>query len=196
MQDLPILSFASLGAFEAWLSAEPPTSKGLWLKIVKKGDTTRGVKASTIGYAEALEVALCHGWIDGQKAPFDTAFWLQRFSPRGKASKWSQINRDKALALIDAKRMKPAGLAAIEAAKRDGRWEAAYEAQSKAGIPADLEAELARNPEAAAFFASLDRHNRYAILYRLQSAKKPETRLRRLAKFVEMLERQEKIHPS
>jgi uncharacterized protein YdeI (YjbR/CyaY-like superfamily) len=190
-QDLPVLSFDGPQAFETWLAAEPATSRGLWLKIAKKGAAT-----PTVSYAEALELALCHGWIDGQKAPLDAAFWLQRFVPRRKASKWSKINCDKAEALIKAKRMKPAGKAAVEAAKRDGRWAAAYESQSKAEMPDDLKAALERNAAAAAFFATLDRHNRYAILYRLHSAKKPETRLRRLAQFVEMLERQEKIHPS
>jgi uncharacterized protein YdeI (YjbR/CyaY-like superfamily) len=189
-EGLPILLFGDLQAFETWLSAEPPTSKGVWLKIAKKGNET-----ATISYAEAIEAALCRGWIDGQKAPLDKAFWLQRFTPRGKASKWSKINRDKALALIEAKRMKPAGQAAIEAARRDGRWEAAYDSQSSATVPDDLKAELDRRPAAASFFASLDRLNRYAILYRLHSAKRPETRLRRLAQFVDMLERQEKIYP-
>ena len=187
---LPILPFASQGDWETWLDEHHRTSKGLWLKIAKKGS---GI--DSVDYAEALDVALCHGWIDGQKGAFDDTFWLQKFTPRGPRSKWSKINVDKALALIDAKRMKPAGLAEIEKARSDGRWEQAYDSQSKATVPEDLQRELDKNPEAAKFFATLDSANRYAVLYRIHEAKKPETRARRIEKFIGMLNRQEKLHP-
>jgi uncharacterized protein YdeI (YjbR/CyaY-like superfamily) len=187
---LPILSFASQKDWETWLDEHHRTSKGLWLKIAKKGS---GI--DSVDYAEALDVALCHGWIDGQKGAFDDTFWLQKFTPRGPRSKWSKINADKALALIDAKRMKPAGLAAIEQARSDGRWEQAYDSQSRATVPEDLQRELDKNPEAAKFFATLNSVNRYAVLYRIHEAKKPETRARRIEKFIGMLNRQEKLHP-
>lgn len=188
-QGLPILPFASQQEWEEWLEAHHQTSKGLWLKIAKK-DT--GINSLT--YAEALDSALCYGWIDGQKGALDEVFWLQRFTPRGPRSKWSKVNRDKALALIAENRMKPAGLAAVEQAQRDGRWEQAYDSQSKATVPEDLQRELDKNPDAAAFFSTLDRVNRYAVLHRIQDAKKPETRARRIEKFVEMLSRGEKLY--
>ena len=187
---LPILSFASQKDWETWLDEHHRTSKGLWLKIAKKDS---GI--DSVDYAQALDVALCHGWIDGQKGAFDDTFWLQKFTPRGPRSRWSKINVDKALALIDANRMKPAGLAAIEQARSDGRWEQAYASQSKATVPEDLQRELDRNPEAAKFFATLDSANRYAVLYRIHEAKKPETRARRIEKFIGMLNRREKLHP-
>ncbi|MEA2599320.1 MAG: hypothetical protein QOF89_312 [Acidobacteriota bacterium] len=189
-QGLPILPFASQRQWEKWLDEHHKTSKGLWLKIAKK-DT--GIDSVT--YAEALDVALCYGWIDGQKGALDGTHWLQKFTPRTARSKWSKVNRDKAQALIKENRMKPAGLAAVEQARSDGRWEAAYDAQSKASVPEDLQRELDRNPQAAAFFATLDSANRYAVLYRIQEAKKPETRARRIEKFVGMLNRGEKLHP-
>jgi len=187
---LPILPFSSQRAWEKWLDEHHRTSKGLWLKIAKKGS---GI--DSVDYAEALDVALCHGWIDGQKGAFDDTFWLQKFTPRGPRSKWSKINVDKALALIESGRMKPAGLAEIEKARSDGRWEQAYDSQSRATVPEDLQRELDRNPEAAKFFAALDSANRYAVLYRIHEAKKPETRARRIEKFIGMLNRQEKLHP-
>ncbi len=189
-QGLPVLPFASPKKWEEWLDRNHQTSKGLWLKIAKK-DT--GI--DTVTYAEALDGALCHGWIDGQKGSFDDTFWLQKLTPRGPRSKWSKINRDKSLALIEAGRMKPAGLAAVEQARSDGRWDQAYDSQSKAAVPEDLQKELDRNPKAAAFFATLDSANRYAVLYRVQEAKKPETRARRIEKFIGMLNRGEKVHP-
>ena len=189
-QNLPILSFASQKKWEEWLAKNHQTSKGLWLKIAKKGAGT-----DTCNYAEALEVALCYGWIDGQKGALDAEFWLQRFTPRGPRSQWSKVNREKATALIESGRMKPAGLAEVERAKADGRWEAAYDAQSKATVPEDLQRELDANPDAAAFFATLESYNRYAILYRIQEAKKPETRAKRVEKFIGMLKRGEKVHP-
>ena len=189
-QNLPILAFPSQKKWEEWLAKNHQTSKGLWLKIAKKGAGT-----DTVNYAEALEVALCYGWIDGQKGALDAEFWLQKFTPRGPRSQWSKVNREKATALIENGRMQPAGLAEVERAKADGRWEAAYDAQSKASVPEDLQRELDANPDAAAFFATLESYNRYAILYRIQEAKKPETRARRIEKFVGMLKRGEKVHP-
>jgi uncharacterized protein YdeI (YjbR/CyaY-like superfamily) len=189
-QDLPIVAFATQADWEAWLAAHHASDKGLWLKIAKK-DTG----AATVSYAEALESALCYGWIDGQKAAYDAQFWLQKFTPRGRRSKWSRINRDKATALLEEGRLQPAGLAQIEQARQDGRWDAAYEAQSRATVPDDLQRALDANPAAQACFATLDRANRYAILYRLRDAKRPQTRARRLAQFVAMLEAGQKLHP-
>jgi len=187
--DLPVLPFASRGELEAWLEQNHAGAAGLWLKIAKKGS---GVES--VDYPEALELALCFGWIDSQKRGFDEAFFLQRFTPRRPRGKWSQINRAKAEELIAAGAMRPAGLAEVEAAKADGRWDAAYAGQRAATVPEDLRLELDRNKAAAEFFATLDSANRYAILYRLQEAKKPETREKRLRKFIAMLERGEKIH--
>jgi uncharacterized protein YdeI (YjbR/CyaY-like superfamily) len=187
--ELPIHLFADPDALEAWLTENHDSSAGLWLKIAKKGTGKRSVT-----YAEALELALCFGWIDSQKRGFDEEYFLQRFTPRRPRGRWSQINREKAEALIAAKRMRPAGLAEVEAAKADGRWEAAYAGQRTAEVPEDLQRELDANPAAAGFFAGLDSANRYAVIYRLNDAKKPETRERRLRKFVGMLERGEKVH--
>ncbi|HEY0392601.1 MAG TPA: YdeI/OmpD-associated family protein [Solirubrobacterales bacterium] len=187
--ELPILLFASPLDFEAWLEENHASSAGLWLKIAKKGS---GVES--VSYAQALELALCFGWIDSQKRGFDAQHFLQRFTPRRPRGKWSLINREKAEALLAAGTMRPAGLAEVEAAKADGRWQAAYAGQRAAEVPEDLQRELDRNDSARAFFATLDSANRYAILYRLQEAKKPETRERRLRKFIAMLERGEKIH--
>ena len=189
-QNLPILSFPSPQRWEEWLAQHPSDSKGIWLKIAKKGAET-----STVQYPEALDVALCYGWIDGQKGPLDESFWLQKFTPRGPRSQWSKINREKATALIESGRMKPAGLAEVERAKADGRWETAYDGQRKATVPEDLQRELDASPDAAAFFATLESYNRYAILYRIQESKKPETRAKRIEKFIGMLKRGEKVHP-
>jgi uncharacterized protein YdeI (YjbR/CyaY-like superfamily) len=188
--DLPILLFVTPSDFEAWLERNHTGSDGFWLKIAKKGSGE-----TSITYAEGLELALCFGWIDSQKRGFDEKFFLQRFTPRRPRGRWSRINRDKAEALIVAKSMRPAGMAEVEAAKVDGRWEAAYEGARTAKVPADLQRELDANQTAREFFAVLDSGNRYAIVYRLDEAKKPETRERRLRKFVAMLERGEKIHP-
>jgi uncharacterized protein YdeI (YjbR/CyaY-like superfamily) len=187
--DLPILLFATPAELEAWLEESSDESDGLWLKIAKKG-----APEPSVTYAEALELALCFGWIDSQKRGFDEAHFLQRFTPRRPRGRWSRINREKAEALIAAGSMRPAGLGEVEAAKADGRWDAAYEGQRTAKVPDDLRRELEANPAAREFFAGLDGANRYAILYRLNDAKKPETRERRLRKFVAMLERGEKIH--
>jgi uncharacterized protein YdeI (YjbR/CyaY-like superfamily) len=187
--DLPILLFAMPPDMEAWLEQNHGDSAGLWLKIAKKGS---GVES--VSYAEALELALCFGWIDSQKRGLDERHFLQRFTPRRPRGKWSQINREKAEGLIASGAMRPAGLAEVEAAKADGRWQAAYAGQRTAEVPEDLQRELDRNEAAGEFFVTLDSANRYAILYRLQEAKKPETRERRLRKFIAMLERGEKIH--
>jgi len=187
--ELPIHLFVAAEDLETWLEENHDSSEGVWLKIAKKG-----APEPSVTYAEALEVALCFGWIDSQKRGLDETHFLQRFTPRRPRGRWSKINREKAGALIAAGRMRPAGLAEVEAAKDDGRWEAAYEGQGTAKVPADLQRELDANEAAAKFFVSLDPANRYAIVYRLDEAKKPETRERRLRKFVAMLERGEKIH--
>ena len=189
-QDLPILPFASRNAWEQWLAEQHATSRGLWLKIAKKDS---GI--ATVTYAEALEVALCYGWIDGQKGAFDQDYFLQRFTPRLAKSKWSKINCAKVEALIAQGAMQPAGLREVERAKADGRWAAAYDAPSRAAVPDDLQQELDQHPAAKAFFETLDRLNRYAILYRIQDARKPETRARRIATFVAMLSEQKKVYP-
>jgi uncharacterized protein YdeI (YjbR/CyaY-like superfamily) len=187
--DLPTLFFEAQAELEAWLEENHASSAGLWLKIAKKGS---GVES--VDYPQALELALCFGWIDSQKRGLDERHFLQRFTPRRPRGKWSRINRDKVERLIASGAMRPAGLAEVEAAQADGRWEAAYAGQRTAEIPEDLEQELNRSEAAREFFSTLDSANRYAILYRLEEAKKPETRQRRLRKFVGMLERGEKIH--
>jgi len=189
--DLPVLSFTNTHAWSTWLASHHASSRGAWLKIAKKGS-----KSESVTYAEALEVALIWGWIDGQKGKLDDAWWLQRFTPRGPKSIWSKMNREKAAALIDAGKMKPPGLAEVERAKRDGRWEAAYASQSRATVPSDLAKALAANPRAARFFETLKSHDRYAVLFRVHTAKKPETRAARIESFVAMLARHEKLHPS
>lgn len=186
----PVLGFASAAVWRDWLAQQPATSAGLWLKIPKKGCAEPGV-----GYAEALDEALCYGWIDGQKRPLDEDHFLQGFSPRKARSRWSKINCGKAEALIESGRMRPAGLSEVERAKADGRWDAAYEAQSTASVPDDLQSALDANPAAAEFFAQLNKANRYAVLYRVQEPKRPETRAKRIEKFVAMLEKHETVHP-
>ena len=185
----PILAFASPEEWEAWLEREYASSDGVWLKFAKKGS---GV--ASVAYAEAVEVGLCYGWIDSQALSLDERFYLQKFTPRRARSKWSRVNRDKVAALMKQGRMKPAGLAQVEAAKKDGRWEAAYASPADVEVPEDLQRALDASPKAAEFFATLNKSNRYAIVYQLQDAKKPETRTRRLEKFVGMLERGEKLY--
>jgi uncharacterized protein YdeI (YjbR/CyaY-like superfamily) len=189
-QGQPMLAFPDPAAWEKWLAAEHAGASGLWLKLAKKG-----CPHTTVSYAEALDIALCFGWIDAQKRPLDDDYWLQRFTPRKPKGKWSKINRGKAEALIAAGRMRPTGLREVEAAKADGRWDAAYDGQSTATVPDDLRQALDADADAAAFFATLDRGNRYAILYRVQEAKKPETRAARIAKFVAMLHDHQTVHP-
>jgi uncharacterized protein YdeI (YjbR/CyaY-like superfamily) len=186
----PMHVFPSPGAWEEWLTSVDGESAGVWLKLAKKG-----CAETTVTYAEALEVALCFGWIDGQKRPLSEDYWLQRFTPRKPRSKWSKVNRGKAEDLITAGRMRPAGLREVEAARADGRWAAAYEGQSTAAVPEDLQRALDQDETAAAFFATLDRANRYAILYRINDAKKPETRAARVARFVAMLHDHQTLHP-
>lgn len=187
---LPVMTFDSTDAWDAWLGAHHADTPGLWLKIAKKGAAGR-----TISYSEALDVALCHGWIDGQKGRYDDEYWLQRFTPRKPASKWSKINTERVAALTASGRMRPAGLREVERARADGRWEQAYESQSRVTVPEDLARALAANERARAFFATLDSANRYAILYRIGTAKKPETRAKRIDTFVTMLSEHKKIHP-
>jgi uncharacterized protein YdeI (YjbR/CyaY-like superfamily) len=186
-----VVSFANQADWRAWLAAHHDAGpEGVWLKIAKKGS---GV--ASVDYPQALEVALCYGWIDGQKKGLDETHWLQRFTPRRSRSIWSKVNRAKAEALVEAGEMQPAGLAEMERAKADGRWDAAYDGQRTSAVPDDLAAALAGNAVAGEFFATLDSTNRYAILHRLQTAKKPETRARRLAQFVEMLGERRTLYP-
>jgi uncharacterized protein YdeI (YjbR/CyaY-like superfamily) len=189
-QAFPVIAFASKSKWKTWLEGNHTESIGLWLKIAKKD-----AKAETVTYDEALVVALCYGWIDGQKKPCDRDYWLQRFTPRKANSRWSKVNCAKALELIKNEQMKPAGLREVERARADGRWDAAYDAQSAAQVPDDLQREMNKRPAAKAFFSSLDARNRYAILYRIHGAKKPETRAQRIKKFVDMLAAKETIYP-
>ena len=186
----PVRLFKSKEDWSAWLEKNHHKSTGLWLRLAKKDSPLRSVS-----YKEALEVALCYGWIDGQKRPESEQAWLQRFVARSNTSIWSKINREKALALIRNGEMKPAGLEAIERAKKNGRWDAAYDSPNVATVPSDFQAALDANPRAAAFFKTLDRANRYAVLWRIQTVKKAETRARKIVQFIGMLEREEKIHP-
>lgn len=188
--DAPILPFATQKAWAKWVAANHAKSRGVWIKMAR---VSSGIRSVT--YPEALDVAICWGWIDGQRRSLDDTSYLQKFTPRGVRSMWSKINRDKALAFIAAGEMKPAGLAEVERARRDGRWDAAYDSPSKAKVPDDLAAALAASPRAAAAWPTLDSRNRYAVLHRVHNAKKPETRAARIARFVEMLARGEKLHP-
>jgi uncharacterized protein YdeI (YjbR/CyaY-like superfamily) len=182
--------FPSAMAWERWLRENSTASAGVWIKIAKKD-----VPIESVRYPEVLDVALCHGWIDARREALDERYFLQRFTPRRARSKWSRINREKAERLIEEGRMGTAGLGEVERAKADGRWDVAYEGQKRSTVPDDLKHELDLRPGAKAFFGKLTSQNRYAILYRIQEAKKPETRARRLAKFVAMLEAGETIHP-
>jgi uncharacterized protein YdeI (YjbR/CyaY-like superfamily) len=187
----PVMSFATRAAWDKWLSRQKADSPGVWLKIAKAGRQTK-----SISYPEALDSALCYGWIDGLKRGLDDEWWLQRFTPRTSRSKWSQINCGKAEALIASGAMKPAGLAQVEAAKADGRWAMAYAGQATVTVPDDLALALKANKAAGRAFEGIDRVNRYAILHRIHDAKRPETRAARIAKFVAMLARGELIHQS
>jgi uncharacterized protein YdeI (YjbR/CyaY-like superfamily) len=186
---LPVLDFPDRAALEAWLDVEGQKRAGIWLRLAKK-ESGR----ASVSKPEAIDAALCFGWIDGQLDKYDEESWLIRLTPRRARSKWSERNRARALELIAAGRMRPAGLAEIASAKADGRWDAAYAPQSEAEVPPDLQAALDASPEAAAFFATLKGANLYAILYRIGEAKKPETRAARIAKYVAMLERGETLH--
>jgi uncharacterized protein YdeI (YjbR/CyaY-like superfamily) len=187
--DMPV-ECADAASWARWLERHHGNAAGVWLRIAKKDS---GI--ASIDHPAALEEALCWGWIDGQRKSDDAQYFLQRFTPRTKRSTWSQINRAKVLKLIEEGRMQPAGHAEIERAKADGRWDAAYEGVAAATVPPDLQAALDANKKAAKFFATLDSRNRFAVLFRTQGAKKPETRARRIAQFVEMLAKGEKIHP-
>ena len=187
--DLPLLEFPDRDAWAAWLREHGESSAGVWLRLARKGGGTR-----TVTYADAVEVALCHGWIDGQARRIDERHWRQRFTPRTPRSRWSKRNRDRAEKLIASGEMAPAGLREVGAARADGRWDAAYDSPATAEVPPDLQAALDADPAAREFFAGLDRANRYAILYRLQEARRPETRARRLEKFVAMLREGKRIH--
>jgi uncharacterized protein YdeI (YjbR/CyaY-like superfamily) len=172
------------------LVKQPAGSKGLWLKLAKKA-----AGLPSVAKQEAIEVSLCHGWIDGQMKPYDEQFWLIRFTPRSVKSGWSEINRTTATRLLAEGRVSVSGLKQIEAARADGRWEGAYAPQSRAAVPDDLQAALDANPVAKAFFATLTGANRYAVLYRTQDAKSAKTRQARIEKFIGMLERGEVVHP-
>jgi len=188
-QDAAHTLFKSAKAFEAWLKKHHATSDGLWLQIAKKG-----ADQPSVTYPEAVEIALCWGWIDGQKKALDDQHFLQRFTPRRARSIWSKINVAKVAALIEAGRMQPAGQAQIDAAQADGRWEGAYDSARTSSVPDDLQAALDANPQAKKFFATVNASNRYAVLWRVQTAVKPETRAKRIAQLVEMLARGEVVH--
>ena len=186
---LATLSFETPSDWEAWLANHHANTQGLWLKIAKSGTGIRSVT-----YAEALDIALCFGWIDGQKSALDDQHWLQKFTPRRPKSGWSKVNRQKVEALIAAGKMRPAGQHQVDLAKADGRWDVAYDSQSASTIPPDFQREMERYPGALTFFQTLDSANRYAFLYRIQTAKRPETRAARIQQFATMLSRHEKIH--
>ena len=188
--DPPVVSFPSRDAWSAWLDEHESEAAGVWLQLERK---TAG--RAPLTHPEALEAAIAHGWIDGTRRRFDERHYLQRFTPRRARSKWSRINRAKAEELIERGQMTAAGLAEVERARADGRWDAAYAGQRAMTVPDDLQAAFDRNPEAAEFFAQLDSRNRYAILYRVDDAKRPETRARRIEKFVAMLNEGQTIWP-
>jgi uncharacterized protein YdeI (YjbR/CyaY-like superfamily) len=187
--DFLILPFESKKKWIDWLAKQHDKSTGVWLKLAKKDS---GIPS--VNYEEALDVALCYGWIDGQKKGLDDKYWLQKFTPRGPKSIWSKINTKKVERLIKSGEMMPAGLKAIEAAKKDGRWDAAYASQKNIGVPEDFQSALDKNKKAKDFFATLKSSERYSFLFRIQTAKKAETRAKRIQQFVEMLERNEKFH--
>jgi len=186
----PRLTFASQEEWEIWLERNGSSSSGAWVRLAKKS-----ADQPTVSYAQALESALCYGWIDGQKQADNEHYWLQRFTPRTAKSIWSKINKEKAEALVASGRIRPAGMREINRAKQDGRWDAAYASASNATVPDDLQRALDANPTANTFFATLNSKNRYAILFRIQNAKKPETRARKIAQFIEMLSKGETLYP-
>jgi uncharacterized protein YdeI (YjbR/CyaY-like superfamily) len=188
MTDYPVELFAGPAEWEAWLEQRHAVAPGVWLRLAKKASTL-----SSVTYAEAVEVALCYGWIDGQSRSLDDDSWLQKFTPRGRRSIWSRINCERVELLMRSGRMRPAGLAVVEAAKADGRWQRAYDSPANATVPDDFGAALAARPAARAFFDALTGSARYAFLHRIQTAVRPETRARRIAKFVDMLQRGETL---
>ncbi len=191
---LPVLVFTRLAALEAWFSSQPGDAPGAWIKLARNTAPKETPTRATVTKAEAIDAALCHGWIDGRIEKYDDVYWLIRFTPRRPGSRWSLTNRKRALELMEQGRMRPSGLAQIEAAKADGQWDRAYASASKAQVPSDLRSALNRNPAAAAFFKTLSSRNRYSILYRIGAVKKAETRKRKIREFVAMLERGETIH--
>ena len=188
--DIPEMSFKSKEKWLQWLEMHNSKSTGVWLKLSKKGSNI-----SSVTYPEAIEAALSYGWIDGQKKPLDDSYWLQKFTPRSPRSIWSKINCEKAELLIKEEKMRPAGLKEVERARADGRWDTAYESQSKISVPDDLQKALDKNPAAKQFFGTLNSINRYAVLFRIHQAKKAETRMARIEKFVKMLEENKTLHP-
>lgn len=188
--EMPKLAFESADAWDAWLAENHGSAPGVWAMIAKKGS---GVPS--VAYPEVLDIAISYGWIDGQRQALDDTHYLQKFTPRGPRSRWSKINRDKATRMIESGQMKPPGMREVERAKEDGRWDAAYAGQRTATIPDDLQQALDANPKAREFFATLNSQNRYAVIYRVGDARRPETRARRIAQFVEMLAKGEKLHP-
>ncbi len=187
---LPTELFERQRDWATWLKDNHNTSPGVWLQLAKKD---AGVQS--VSYDEAIEVALCFGWIDGQKKAHSDQYWLQKFTPRSAKSVWSKINKEKAFTLIKAGKMKPAGLKEIERAKLDGRWNAAYDSASKSSVPSDFQLALDDNARAKNFFGTLDSRNRYAVLFRIQTAKNPEARAKKIAQFVQMLARHKKVYP-
>lgn len=192
---LPILEFKTDRLWDAWLARNHEASKGVWLRITRKAAGGEGAAGTPLSYDQAVLTALCHGWIDGQKAAGDASAWLQKFTPRGHRSVWSKLNRERVAALIEAGRMRPAGMAAVERAKRGGQWDAAYDTPKTAAVSPEFQAELDKSKAAAAFFATLNSVNRYAMLWRIQTAKKPETKSQRIKTFIAMLKRKEKLYP-
>jgi uncharacterized protein YdeI (YjbR/CyaY-like superfamily) len=189
-QNLPVKAFEDQQAWVDWLHVNHAASLGLWIRLAKKASARRSVS-----YAEAVEIALCYGWIDGQSKRHNETTWLLKFTPRRRGSIWSKINREKAERLISDGRMQAAGLAEVDRAKQDGRWDAAYDSPRAATVPKDLQAALKSSPQASAFFGTLNSRNRFAILFRIQNAKKPATRARRIQQFIRMLESHEKLYP-
>lgn len=187
--DLPVIPFESQQDWDEWLQDYHDTAPGLWLKMAKKSSNIK-----SLNYQEALDIALRYGWIDSQKAGYDEQFWLQRFTPRRPRSKWSKNNCERVTELIEQGLMKPAGMLEVEQAQQDGRWDKAYESQANITVPDDLQQKLDENPKAQAFFDTLNSANRYAILYQIHDAKRPETRARRIEKYVAMLNEHKKLY--
>lgn len=187
---LPIKSFETAAKWDSWLAKNHDSSAGVWLQLQKNN-----LDRQALTYAEALDVALCYGWIDGQKKANDDHSWLQKFTPRSPKSGWSKKNTEHVKRLTKAGRMKPSGLATVEAAKNDGRWKAAYDSQANSKVPEDFLKALSRDPKSLAFFSSLNKANLYSIAYRLQTAKKPETREKRMKTILEMMAKGKKFHP-
>ncbi len=187
--NIPIIAFQSAKEWRAWLTKNAQNSKGIWLKIFKMNSTEK-----TITYSEALDEALCFGWIDGQKNSFDQQVWLQKFCPRSPKSIWSKVNIEHIERLTKLGKMEPAGLLAVEAAKEDGRWEMAYDSSSKMSVPDDFIKELSKDKKAHEFFKTLNKANLYSIAFRLQTAKKPETRQKRVEVILDMLSKGQKFH--